>query len=74
LTIVLFDITRYTEPDQLDPTQVILNAAGKLFVKAILPFKQMLIDEVLYIGITKQQLGKIVECNQIWNHYKVSEI
>lgn len=56
---VLFDITQYTEPDQLDPTQVILNAAGKLFVKAIPPFKQMLIDEVVYIGITKQQLGKL---------------
>lgn len=53
-------MTPYVKQDLADGTKMILTSLGNQFVKVIPPYREIEIDDVLYIGITKKQLGNIV--------------
>jgi hypothetical protein len=57
---IMFDMTPYVIPDPVDHTKMVLTSMGKRLVKVIPPYKEMQINDALYIGVTKEQLGDIV--------------
>jgi hypothetical protein len=58
---VMFDTAPDVTQDQEDPTKLVLTRMGKWLVKVVPPYKELQINDSLWIGVTnKKQLGDMV--------------
>jgi len=56
---VMFDVTSYTMQHPTESSKLLLNKRGHLIIKVIPPYKEIQIDDMFYIGISKQQMAQI---------------
>jgi hypothetical protein len=56
---VMFDVTLYTMQHPTESSKLLLNKRGRDIIKVIPPDKEIQIDDMFYIGISKQQMAQI---------------